>query len=158
MTRLKCILGIGLLTLLAYGSASAQEADPETLIRMIQENQVRLQRLDRIVADLQSRLGDLEDQLANDGTGRTEQPSDPLIGSWQCTNNVFNNRISFAKTGKVVQQEATFGNARNATWSRLNEREIAVAGNVVIQTDFDSADNLTLTIMRNNATWQCDRR
>ena len=155
----KYFLTLGLFILLLFpGPVVAQETDSNTLTRVVEDNQIRIQRLERTVDDLQSQIRDLQDQLAASGTGAANASSDPIIGSWECTNNVFNYTIFFESNGQVVQQEPTFGNARNTNWSRLNETEIAIAGHVVLRTDFYSDDSVAMTDVRNNTTWECDRQ
>ena len=159
MAMHKLFLTLGVFTLLLVsGPASAQETDINTLIRVVEDSQTRIQRLERTVDDLQAQIRDLQDQLAAIDTGVTDTPADPIVGSWECTNNVFTYAMSFTRNGQVVQQEPTFGNARNTNWSRLSEAEITIAGHVVVGTDFFSDDSLSMTDTRNNTTWECNRQ
>ncbi len=156
MTSKKTFLALAAFVLLLTPAPGlTQETEMNALIRVIEDNQIRIQRLERTVDDLRSQVRDLEDQLVGGGA---EAPADPIIGSWECTNDVFTYAIFFDGSGQVVQQEPTFGNARNTTWSRLNETEILVAGQVALGLDFYSDDSLTITDGRNKTSWECNRK
>lgn len=88
----------------------------------------------------------------------TKAPQDPLVGTWQCSNGVFNYAIFFQADGIMIQQEPTFGKARNTLWTRLSEKEIALEGGTVLSIEMGGDDRMSVLDTRVGATWDCTRR
>jgi len=93
------------------------------------------------------------------GVAETAKPApDPLVGNWQCTNGVYNYAFFFRADGTLIQQEPTFGNTRNSSWTRLSEQEITLAGGTRLSVDMDGDDHMSVLDTRVGATWDCSRQ
>jgi hypothetical protein len=136
------------------------KADTADLEKRLKQQERRLDRLEKAVESLQSRL--LDSQYGNPadvGSSRAQNRNaiDPLIGSWECTNNVFNYDISFYDDGSLIQEEPFFSKARGSRWSRLSEDRFVTDQGLTFGTSFRSNDELTVTNQTNEGIWECSR-
>ncbi len=143
-------------------STSALAAPPDTadLEKRLQQQERRIDRLERAVESLQSRLLDSQyGEPADVGSSRGQDRNavDPLVGTWECTNNVFNYDISFFADGRLIQEEPFFSKAKGSRWSRLDEDRFVTKQGQTFSMDFRSNDELTVTNMTNKGVWECSR-
>jgi hypothetical protein len=84
---------------------------------------------------------------------------DPLVGTWECTNNVFTYEVSFFDDGLVLQEEPTFSNVKSNRWLRLGEDKFIIKQQgATYNTYFRSNDELTVTNSNFPTTWECSRK
>jgi hypothetical protein len=85
--------------------------------------------------------------------------ADPLVGTWECTNNVFTYEVSFFGDGLLLQEEPTFSKVKSSRWLRLGENKFIIdQQGVTYNTYFRSNDELTVTNSRVPSTWECSRK
>ncbi|MCK4509079.1 MAG: hypothetical protein KAU27_11080 [Desulfuromonadales bacterium] len=136
------------------------KADTADLERRLQQQERRIDRLERAVESLQSRLLDSQyGDPANVGSSQAQNRNtiDPLVGTWECTNNVFNYDISFYADGRLIQEEPFFSKAKGSRWSRLSEDRFVTDRGQTFSMDFRSNDELTVTDQTNRGVWECSR-
>ena len=85
--------------------------------------------------------------------------ADPLVGTWECTNNVFTYEVSFFDDGLLLQEEPTFSNVKSSRWLRLGENKFIIKQQgATYNTYFRSNDELTVTNSNFPTTWECSRK
>ena len=84
--------------------------------------------------------------------------ADPLVGTWECTNNVFTYEVSFFDDGLLLQEEPTFSKIKSTRWLRLGENKLAIKPGAIYNTYFRSNDELTVTNPNFPTTWECSRK
>lgn len=136
------------------------KADTADLERRLKLQERRIDRLEQAVESLQNRL--MDEQYGNSdrsGDARVQDSNavDPLIGSWECTNNVFNYEISFFADGRLIQEEPFFSKARGSRWSRMSEDRFVTEQGMTFNVSFRSDNELTVTDMTNRGVWECSR-
>jgi hypothetical protein len=137
------------------------KADTANLERQLQQQERRIDRLERAVESLQSRLMDSQyGETAESSSSRAPDRNviDPLVGTWECTNNVFNYDISFFGDGHLIQEEPFFSKAKGSRWSRLDEDRFVTEQGQTFSMDFRSNDELTVTNQTNKSVWECFRK
>ena len=147
------------LTSLSLGVHPAQ-ANTADLERRLQQQERRIDRLERAVESLQSRLMDEQyGETTDSGSSRAPDRSaiDPLVGTWECTNNVFNYEISFFADGRLIQEEPFFSKARSSRWSRLSEDRFVTEQGLTFNMSFRSNDELTVNNLAGEGSWACSR-
>ena len=82
---------------------------------------------------------------------------DPLVGTWECTNNVFTYEVSFFDDGLLLQEEPTFSKVKSSRWLRLGENKFVIKPGATYNTYFRSNDELTVTNSNFPTTWECSR-
>lgn len=135
--------------------ASSHTADLEK--RLLQQER-RIDRLERQVEALQSQLMDAQYGAQGSPRASNRDTIDPLIGSWECTDNVFTYDISFFEDGRLVQEEPFFSKAKSGRWSRLSGDRLATGQGLTFSIDFRSNDELAVTNLTNNNLWNCSRK
>lgn len=159
LCRLSMIVCL-IFTTLVLGAFPAQ-ADTANLERQLQQQERRIDRLERAVESLQSRLLDSQyGETAESGSSRApnRNATDPLVGTWECSNNVFNYDISFFADGRLIQEEPFFSKAKGSRWSRLDEDRFVTEQGQTFSMDFRSNDELTVTNQTNKSVWECFRK
>ena len=159
LCRLFVIIGLMFTTLVL--DALPAKADTANLERQLQQQERRIDRLERAVESLQSRLMDSQyGDPANVGNSRASDlnTTDPLVGTWECSNNVFNYDISFFADGRLIQEEPFFSKAKGSRWSRLDEDRFVTEQGQTFSMDFRSNDELTVTNQTNKSVWECLRK
>jgi hypothetical protein len=158
---------IGLTTaLLAFGltfssSALAASTDIYDLEKRLQQQERRIDRLERAIESLQSHFMDTQyDTPVDDGRSRAQDRNavDPLVGSWECTNNVFNYNITFFDDGRIIQEEPFFSTSRNSRWTRMSENRFVTDQGMSFEENFHANGSLTVTNMSNQNVWECSRK
>ncbi len=137
--------------------AKADSADFE---KRLQLQERRIDRLEQAVESLQNRLLDSEyGEAGNPANSRSQDraATDPLVGTWECTNNVFTYDISFFGDGRLIQEEPFFSKAKGSSWSRLDEERFATEQGMTFSTSFRSNNELTVTNLTNRVVWECSR-
>ena len=137
------------------------KADTANLEKRLQQQERRIDRLERAVESLQSRLLDSQyGETAESGSSRApdRNATDPLVGTWECSNNVFNYDISFFADGRLIQEEPFFSKAKGSRWSRLSEDRFATGQGQTFSMDFRSNDELAVTNLTNKSVWECYRK
>jgi hypothetical protein len=84
--------------------------------------------------------------------------ADPLVGTWECTNNVFTYEVSFFEDGLLLQEEPTFSKVKSSRWLRLGEDKFVIKPGATYNTYFRSNDELTVTNSNFPTTWECSRK
>ena len=85
--------------------------------------------------------------------------ADPLVGIWECTNNVFTYEVSFFDDGLLLQEEPTFSKVKSGRWLRLGENKFIIKPQgATYNTYFRSNDELTVTDSSFPTTWECSRK
>jgi hypothetical protein len=140
-------------------AASSENADLE---KQLQQKQDQIDRLEQEVEYLRNQLMDMQNN-AQESTGNSGPMggnlSDPLIGTWECTNKVYNYDISFFEDGRFVQEEPFVSKARSGSWTRLVENRIFFEqGGQTFITAFPSHDELIVTNSGTKAVWECYRK
>ena len=153
-----CLLMSALLCAVPTMSAASETARLE---KRLDQQQRRIDRLERAVESLQSRL--LDEQYAPDGAsgrpGASEKPAkDPLTGVWECSNNVFTYEISFFANGRLIQEEPFFSKTAQDGWTRTSDDEFVTRQGHSFRTEFRNDDELTVTNQSNRAVWECSRK
>lgn len=97
-------------------------------------------------------------ESAGDSENAARPALDPLVGAWECSNGVFTYDYFFQANGTLIQQELTFGNTRNASWTRLSDQEISVAGGPLLTITMDGDRRMSVYDGRVGATWDCNRK
>lgn len=149
------ILFTSLLFISLMFSSFAIAASPDTaeLEKKLKQQEQRIDRLEREVESLlDSRYG---------GAGERSQDInalDPLVGNWECANNVFTYDISFFDSGFLVQEDPFLTTVKNSRWSRISDNQFATDQGQSFSTNFHSNDDLTVTSLVNNGTWECSRK
>lgn len=133
---------------------------PDLEKRLMQQER-RIDRLERQVEALQGQLMDAQygDQGSSSSSRAKDRNTiDPLVGNWECTDNVFTYDISFFENGRLVQEEPFFSKAKGGRWSRLSGDRFATDQGVTFSVDFRSDDELNVTNLTNNNLWNCSRK
>jgi hypothetical protein len=150
-----------LLTICLVFSSPALAASTDLETRLKQQER-RIDRLERAVESLQSRLMDTQygEPAGSGSSGRASDVNtrDPLIGTWECTNNVFTYDISFYDDGLLIQEEPFFSKAKSSRWSRLRENQFVTEQGQTFVTSFRSENELTVTNLTNQSIWECSRK
>jgi hypothetical protein len=84
--------------------------------------------------------------------------ADPLVGTWECTNNVFTYEVSFFDDGLLLQEEPMFNKVKSSRWLRLGENKLVIKPGATYNTYFRSNDELTVTNPNFPTTWECSRK
>jgi hypothetical protein len=84
--------------------------------------------------------------------------ADPLVGTWECTNDVFTYEVSFFDDGLLLQEEPTFNNVKSSRWLRLGENKLVIKPGTTYNISFRSDDELTVTNPNFPTTWECSRK
>jgi hypothetical protein len=140
--------------------AQPAKADTTDLERRLKQQERRIDRLEKAVESLQSRLLDEQyGKTGSPGNSRAQDRNaiDPLIGTWECTNNVFNYEISFFADGRLIQEEPFFSKARGSRWSRMGENRFVTEQGMTFNISFQSENQLTVTEQTNQGVWECSR-
>jgi hypothetical protein len=159
LCRLFMLIGLMLTTLVL--DAPPAKADTANLEKRLQQQERRIDRLERAVESLQSHLMDSQyGETAESGGSRAPDSNaiDPLVGTWECSNNVFNYDISFFGDGRLIQEEPFFSKAKGSRWSRLDEDRFVTEQGQTFSMDFRSNDELTVTNQTNKSVWECFRK
>jgi hypothetical protein len=95
---------------------------------------------------------------ATGGGSEPKVPLDPVVGNWGCSNGVYNWAIFFHANGTLIQQEPTFGNTRDTSWTRLSDQEITLGGGQVLSVTMDGNSRMSVLDTRVGSTWDCTRK
>ena len=160
---MKMLLGFFLVVNFALTSISFA-ASPETadLEKQLQKKEDQIERLEQEVEYLRNQLMDCQ-YNAPESTGNSQSMqgniADPLVGNWECTNNVYNYDIAFYEDGRLIQEEPFFSKVKSGNWSRLDKNRFLIErGGPTFTTEFQSNGDLTITNPVNRSTWECFRK
>ena len=102
----------------------AQAADLEEL-RYLEE---RLATLEQESAALRSDIEILKARAGIDPAYGSEQNiSTAIIGTWECTNNVFTYELSLMQNGTVITKEMSSGRTMQGKWLRRGKDDIVIS-------------------------------
>ena len=102
----------------------AQAADLDEL-RYLEE---RLTTLEQEAADLRSDIEIIKARVGVDPTYDSEQNiSTAIIGTWECTNNVFTYELSLMQNGMVITKEMSSGRTMQGKWLRRGKDDIVIS-------------------------------
>ena len=122
---------------------------------------LRIDLLEQEVEFLRNQLMDLQ-YNEPEGVGSRAMDrniTDPLVGTWECSNNVFNYDISFFEDGRLIQEEPFFSKVKTTSWARLDQNRFLVErGGPTFDTEFQSNDELIITNPSNRVVWECFRK
>jgi hypothetical protein len=102
--------------------------------------------------------GSLDAAQAASEIGERRGGQDPLVGNWECSNGVYTWAIFFQANGTLIQQEPTFGNTRNTSWTRVSDQEVILGGGQVLTVTMDGDDEMNAVENKVGATWDCSRK
>ena len=123
MSRAATIFFTILLTLsLALPVCTAQAANTED----IQQLEERLNALEQEATALRSELAIIKSQVPTDLNYDTPQ-RDPLLGTWECTNNVFTYELSLMQNNTVIIKEMSSGSTSHIKWTRRGKEDIVIS-------------------------------
>jgi hypothetical protein len=151
-----------LVNLIFASFAHAASSDIADLEKQLKQKDDRIQRLEEEVDSLRQQLLDLQ-YGGQENVGRSlsvdRNTVDPLIGTWECTNRVYNYEISFFDDGQLVQEEPFFSKVKETNWLRLDENRLFIGeGGVAYNIEFRSQDELIVTNPGNRVVWECSRK
>ena len=156
---LRLITALLVFGLIFSSSALAASPDLNDLEKRLQEHERRIDRLERTVESLQNHLTDAKyDTPGESGSARDRNAVDPLVGSWECTNNVYNYDITFFDDGRIIQEEPFFSTARNSRWTRMSDNRFVTDQGMSFEAAFHANGSLTVTNMSNQGVWECYRK
>ena len=154
LPALRLLLPVLLLVFAFAVPGGAATAAYESLqLQLEQQNQ----RIDRLEADVKT----LQSQLLEAQQGRLPARAvqhnlhDPLIGVWQCTNQVFTYDMTFFADGLLLQESTTLGPMRELSWTRVGTDEILLTGGVKLRTSLSAADQMIAENLASRAKWAC---
>ncbi len=107
---------------LAIPVCTAQAANTEE----IQQLEERLNALEQEAAALRSKIAVIKSQEYADPAQNTPQ-RDPLLGTWECTNNVFTYELSLMQNNLVITKEMSSGKTRQGKWIRRGKDDIVIS-------------------------------
>jgi hypothetical protein len=55
----------------------------------------------------------------------------------------------------LIQQEPTFGNTRNTSWTRVSDQEVILGGGQVLTVTMDGDNEMSAVENKVGATWDC---
>ena len=147
-------------TLLSFlYSLPARAADPSTqdLQRQLDRQSQRIDRLEKTVEGLEDQLRGIEQ--AQTRADPRQGFDDPLLGTWQCTNNVFVYDMTFFADGRLLQETVTFGKFREGTWTRTGSDEIILRDGTRLRISFSAEDRMKVEDIRNQPqpAWACEK-
>lgn len=124
------------------------------LQRQIEQQSERIDRLEAAIQELQSQCAATKPRH---GTAEALQQSlsDPLVGTWQCTNKVFTYNMTFFADGLLLQESTTLGPMREVSWTRLSADEILLGGGIKLRTSLSGEDQMTAENLASRAQWEC---
>ncbi len=122
MSRASTTFIIVLALSLAIPVGIAQAANPAD----IQQLEERLSDLEREAAALRSEIAVIKSQEYADPTQNTQR-RDPLLGTWECTNNVFTYELSLMQNNLVITKEMSSGKTRQGKWIRRGKDDIVIS-------------------------------
>ena len=93
----------------------------------IQQLEERLNRLEQEAATLRSDIAVIKSQLAVDPTYDSQQNTNPMFGTWECTNNVFTYELSLMADGVVITKEMSTGRIQHGKWLRRGKEDIVIS-------------------------------
>jgi hypothetical protein len=150
--RFALILAFLSIFALTATSGGAAEGGPD-------EASERLERLEKAVENLQRSLDTIEKQLrSQDGRQPAAPSADPVVGSWQCTNNLQTMNLTFQSNGRILIEEPTLKAVRSNTWTRLNDSRISIVGGIPYEITFDGPDSFILLETNSRSTGTCRRQ
>ena len=125
MQRLTPAIFLTLFTLtLCLPIFPAQAADLDEL-RYLEE---RLTTLEQETAALRSDIDILKARVGIEPAYGSEQNiSTAIIGTWECTNNVFTYELSLMQNGMVITKEMSSGRTRQGNWTRRGKDDIVIS-------------------------------
>jgi hypothetical protein len=134
-----CILAI---------SVQAETVSNEALQQRLNQQGDRIERLEEAIRELQSQTDRRQQELGS-------PLDDPLVGVWQCTNNVFTYDMTFFADGLLLQESTTFGPMRELSWRRIAADEVLLSGGVKMRASLSGKDQMTAENLGNRAKWEC---
>jgi hypothetical protein len=151
---LRMILPALLLVVAAVADSQAASASNEALQRQLEQQSQRLERLEAAVQELQSQAAGASPRRSPAATLQ-KNLSDPLVGTWECTNKVFTYNMTFFADGLLLQESTTLGPMREVSWTRLAADEILLSGGIKLRTSHSADDQMTAENLASRATWDC---
>ena len=133
---------------------NATTAANEVLQRQLEQQSQRLDRLEAAVRELQAQGAETSPRRS--GAGALQKNlSDPLVGTWECTNKVFTYNMTFFADGLLLQESTTLGPMREVSWTRLSTDEILLTGGIKLRTSLSADDQMIAENLASRAKWDC---
>ena len=150
--RLALIVAFFSMFALTANSGGAAEGGPD-------EASDRIERLEKAVENLQRTLDNIEEQLRSQEGRQPASPSaDPVVGRWQCTNNLQTMNLTFQANGRILIEEPTLKTVRSNTWTRLDDSRISIVGGTPYEITFEGPDSFILLETNSRSTGTCRRQ
>lgn len=102
---------------------TSQAYDLEDL-RQLEE---RLNALELEAAALRSDIANIRSQMPNNSAYNEQQSPSPLLGTWECTNNVFTYELSLMQNNTVIIKEMSSGSTSHIKWTRRGKDDIVIS-------------------------------
>jgi len=150
--RFALILALCSIFVLTVKSGGAAEGRPD-------EASDRIERLEKAVENLQRTLDSIEERLRSQEGRQPASPSaDPVVGRWQCTNNLQTMNLTFQANGRILIEEPTLNSVRSNTRTRLDDSRISIVGGTPYEITFDGSDSFILLETNSRSTGTCRRQ
>lgn len=140
------------LTFVLPGSTFAEVTDDD--LRILEH---RIDALERTVESLQDQVLGQQAPRDRGASAAARSLQDPLVGTWQCTNNVFNYDITFLADGRLLQESPTFGKVKEGSWERISDDVVLITGGQKLRASFSSSDNVIIENLSQQGSepWNC---
>lgn len=115
---------VALLALSLFLSADiAQAVDSEEIQRL----EDRLHILEQEAATLRTDINIIKSQVSAEYGSEDTQSSTTVVGTWECTNNVFTYELSLMQNNTVITKEMSTGSTRQGKWTRRGKDDIVIS-------------------------------
>jgi hypothetical protein len=153
---LRMILPALLLVVAFTADGRAAATSNAALQQQLEQQSQRLDRLEAAVQELQAQAAQTSPRRSAAGTLQ-KNLSDPLVGTWECTNKVFTYNMTFFADGLLLQESTTLGPMREISWTRLSADEILLSGGIKLRTNLSAGDQMSAENLANQAKWDCHK-
>ena len=123
------------------------------LENQVREHEQRITQLEHKLEELQSLL-EVEKQSS---ATETQQPTNSIVGRWDCSNGVFQSELYFEANGLFHQKEPVMGQTKTNRWVRLSHDKIALQNGQSFRLDDFSPDRFSIVNTNTRSSWECNR-
>lgn len=152
------ILNLLIPLILLMSAHAYASSDNGRLEQKIKNNEQRIERLERLVESLEDRLNEYEGSASTKPVDQGFFRSRRIVGSWECTNNVYEYDIHFYADGTLMQEEPFLGSTKSSQWSNLSGNRFMTERGRVFEADFSSENEFTAMNTNTKEEWRCYRK